>query len=178
MPHYTWPMQTADPSILLETISKDQRPVLSNLFELYAHDFSEHVPLEIKANGRFDVGPDERWWAGGERYAFFIRWNGGLAGFALVERGSRVTDSAEPMDVAEFFVARGARGRRIGTTVAHTLFRAYPGPWELRIRRANRAAMKFWSRATESWTPGAVKAIAFSSEGVDWDLLSIDSSKR
>ena len=45
-----------------------------------------------------------------------------------------------------------------------------PAP-EIRIRRANVPAMKFWSRALETWIGHPVARSAFSSEGIDWDLL-------
>ena len=60
----------------LEPIAKDQAPILHNLFQLYAHDFSEYVPLELGGNGRFDVTIGEQWWNRDGHFPFFIRWNG------------------------------------------------------------------------------------------------------
>ncbi|HSE21540.1 MAG TPA: hypothetical protein VLB68_07760 [Pyrinomonadaceae bacterium] len=43
------------PSVQIEVIpaTSEQRPILANLFELYAHDFSEFYDLELGADGRF-----------------------------------------------------------------------------------------------------------------------------
>ena len=155
----------------LEPIAKDQAPILQNLFQLYAHDFSEYVPLELGPSGRFDATAGEQWWSRDGHFPFFIRWNGKLCGFALVRRGSRVTGANDVMDVAEFFVVRGVRGKGVGTSAAHALFAATPGTWEIRIRRANAPAMKFWSRALETRIGHPVACSPFSSEGIDWDLL-------
>jgi len=193
--------------VVLEPIGKEQAPVLRNLFELYAYDFSEVVPLELGPNGRFDVSPGEVWWGRDDHFPFFIRWNGKLSGFALVRRGSRVTNAAarteaghrseagghpddrahpgagaasnagEPMDVAEFFVVRGARGNQVGAHAAHALFAAFPGRWEIRVRRSNVSAMKFWSRTLETWLGRPVASEPFIVDGVDWDVLRIDSSR-
>jgi predicted acetyltransferase len=140
---------------------------------LYAHDFSEHVPLDLKPNGRFDVSLGDRWWTAEGHYAFFIRWNEKLVGFALARKGSRVTGATDVMDVAEFFVIRGARGRKVGTSAAHALFKAFPGPWEIRVRRTNGAAMKFWSHVVEVWTAKPASKTFFSADGVDWDVIRI-----
>lgn len=156
----------------LEPIAKDQSSVLDNLVELYAHDFSEHVPLDLKPDGRFGVSLGDGWWTRDDHFPFFVRWDGKLSGFALVRRGSRITNAADVMDVAEFFVVRGARGRRVGTQAAHALFEAFPGQWEVRVRRTNGLALKFWSRAMQSWLAQPVTRAPFSSEGVEWDVLS------
>ena len=38
----------ATPEVVLEPIAADQAPVLRHLLQLYAHDFSEYVPLELE----------------------------------------------------------------------------------------------------------------------------------
>src|SRR3954470_1620920 len=49
----------AEPLVVLEPIARDQAFVLANLFELYVHDFSEQVPIDLQPNGRFDRPIDE-----------------------------------------------------------------------------------------------------------------------
>jgi predicted acetyltransferase len=169
--------------VVLEPIAKDQAPVLENLFQLYAHDFSEHVPLDLAPGGRFDVVVGAEWWTRDDHFPFFIRWNGKLSGFALVRRGSRVDGAGarggegagDVMDVAEFFVVRAARKNRVGTGAAHALFTAFPGRWEIRVRRSNLSAMTFWSRVAETWVGRAVAGDPFAVEGVDWEVLRIGS---
>ena len=64
------------------------------------------------------------------------------------------------MDVAEFFVVRGARRRGVGQRAARALFELFPGTWEVRVLRANERALAFWrsavgscaSFAESSWT--------------------------
>jgi predicted acetyltransferase len=165
--------EPAGPRVVLEPIAREQAAVLQNLFELYAHDFSEHVPLDLKATGRFDVSVGERWWTDGH-YPFFIRCDEKLCGFALVRRGSKFTGEMGVMDVAEFFVVRGARGRKVGATVAHALFTAFPGGWEIRVRQSNAAALRFWSRAVEKWVGRPVASVQVSFEGVDWNVLRVE----
>jgi predicted acetyltransferase len=160
--------------VVLEPVARERAAALRNLFELYVHDFSELLPLDLGEDGRFDVAVGDEWWTRGDHFPFFIRCDGKLAGFALARRGSRVApDDGDTMDVAEFFVVRGARGRGVGAAAARALFAAFPGRWEVRIRRANAAALRFWSRAAEAWAGAPVARGTFSAKGVEWDFLRV-----
>jgi predicted acetyltransferase len=161
--------------VLLEPVTRDSASTLGNLFELYAYDFSEHMPIQIETSGRFELTPGDVWWTRDDHFAYFIKRRGELAGFALLRAGSRVTNVPEGMDVAEFFVLRSIRGQGIGRIAAHALFRAFPGAWEVRVRRTNVAAMKFWSRVGETWVRQPLSSSTFSVEGIDWDLLRFES---
>lgn len=164
-------MDMTEAAVALEPVTRDSASTLGNLFELYAYDFSEHMPLRIKATGRFELTPGDVWWTRDDHFAYFIKLRGELAGFALLRAGSRVTNAPEVMDVAEFFVLRSIRGKGVGRLAVHALFRAFPGAWEVRVRRTNVAAMRFWSRVAESWVRQPVSSSPFSVEGIDWDLL-------
>jgi predicted acetyltransferase len=159
----------------LERITRESAPILDNLLELYAHDFSEHVELRIKPNGRFEIRSGDEWWTRDDHFPHLIRWDGELVGFALVRRGSRVTRAVDVMDVAEFFVLRGERGKGIGRSAAFALFRAFPGAWEVRVRRTNGPAMHFWSRVAADWLGHPVATNPFVRDGVDWELLQFVS---
>lgn len=166
-----------DKGVTLVPIERWQAQVLVNLLELYVHDFSEHVPVELKPNGRFDLPLDERWWTSAEHFPVFLQHAGALAGFALVRRGSRVTSALDVMDVAEFFVVRGARRRGVGRAAAHALFARFPGPWEIRVRRTAVAARSFWLQVARSWLGHAAELAPFTAQGVEWDVLSLDSRR-
>ena len=163
----------ADPATVLDPITEDQRPILRNLFELYAHDFSEYVPLDLNPAGRFDAKIDAKWWTDDDHHAYFVRSDGKLVGFALVRKGSRVTSDPGVMDVTEFFVVRGARRRGIGIKVAHALFAAFPGAWEMRFRRSNVPARAFWTRTAAAWNGEPATITAFVREGVDWEVIQV-----
>jgi predicted acetyltransferase len=170
VPHAT------ESDVALEPILREHASVLQNLFELYVYDFSEQMPLRVRESGRFELSPGEVWWTRDDHFAYFIRLRGELAGFALVRRGSRVTQAPDVMDVAEFFVLRGARRSGVGTRAAQGLFRLFPGAWEVRVRHTNSAALRFWSRAVESWTVQPAAIASLSIDGVDWNVLRLDSA--
>jgi predicted acetyltransferase len=122
-----------------------------------------------------ELSPGEVWWSREDHLPYFIRWRGDLAGFALVRRGSRVTQAADVMDVAEFFVLR-ARRAGVGTSAAHALFGLFPRAWEVRVRRTNAAGLSFWSRAIESWTGKPAAVTSMSIDGVEWSMLRLDAA--
>jgi predicted acetyltransferase len=111
----------------------EQQPILANLLELYAYDFSAFHPLKLDPEGRFDYPDLPLYWRDQGRHPFLIRVNGSLAGFALMRRGSRVSGDKDVWDMAEFFVIRGCRRRGVGRCAAHQVWRKFPGPWEIRI---------------------------------------------
>jgi predicted acetyltransferase len=155
----------------LESIERNDADVLDALFQLYAHDFSQHVSLELTNSGRFKVSAGELWWTRDDHHPFFVRVAGRLAGFALARKGSKVADDPAVMDVAEFFVVRGERGKGVGRHAALGLLVRFPGRWEVRVRQSNPLALKFWSRVLEFGSGCKADPVAFLADGVDWHVL-------
>ena len=124
----------------------DEAPILAALFELYAHDLSDALALEIGDDGHFPVPPLDPYFTDPRCHAFLVRVEGRLAGFALVKERSRLTGDENVRDMAEFFVLRRYRGEGVGEQAARALFRRFPGRWEVRQRLANVAATAFWRR--------------------------------
>jgi predicted acetyltransferase len=155
----------------LAVVPKEEAAALRRLFQLYAHDFSEQVPLELGADGRFGVTVGDEWWSSPGHHPFFLRVEGKLVGFVLARDGSRVTGDPSVKDVAEFFVVRGARRRGVGSRAAEALWSAFPGRWEVRVRRANSDGLAFWSRLLG----GAGEP--FSDRGIDWVVFRFTSPR-
>jgi predicted acetyltransferase len=105
----------------------EQEPVLANMIELYAHDFSEFVDLKLGADGRFGYERLPLYWKEPGRHPFLIKAGGRLAGFVFVRRGSEISDDADVWDVAEFFILRGFRRLGVGTRAAHEVWRKFLG---------------------------------------------------
>jgi predicted acetyltransferase len=144
--------------VSLVAVTDRERPALESLFQLYAHDWSELLPVEIGDDGRFPdrvVRPFIEHAVG--HHAFLFRVDARLAGFALVVEQSRLTGAAGVCDMAEFFVMRGARRRGIGRAAACALFDRFPGRWEVRQREDNPAATAFWRRVIDGYTAGCYR---------------------
>jgi len=134
----------------------ERRPVLTNLMQLYLHDFSEFAAIgtpygEVGADGRFGYERLESYWETEERMPLAIEADGRPAGFVLVNRWSALD---RPLDhaVAEFFVLRKYRRHGVGSRAARRLFASFPGRWEVAVAAYNRPALLFWRAAIRAAT--------------------------
>jgi predicted acetyltransferase len=152
-----------------------QAPIIDNLFQLYAHDFSDFADVPINADGRFVYPPLPLYWREPHRFPFLIRADAELAGFALVQRGSQLTGAADVWDVAEFFVLRAWRRHGVGALAADALWRRMAGSWEVRVGERNIAAQRFWQRAVQQHAGTCPPYIAVEHVGKRWLALSFVS---
>ena len=143
------------PDLELSPANSEDAPLLANLLELYSHDLSDVFRLEVGAEGRFGYAklplyfnePDRR-------FAFLFRLGGKLAGFALINRGSPVSDDPEVLDMAEFFVLRRYRRAGVGARAAQMLWNRLPAPWVVRVSAGNRTGRAFWTPTIARYSAG------------------------
>lgn len=133
----------------VQAAAPDQRAALTNLMQLYVHDFSEfwagRPDGELGEDGRFADYPLDAYWRDPGRVPLTLRVDGRLAGFALLDRGSH-TGGAVDRNMAEFFVVRKHRRAGIGAQAARLIFTRHPGVWEVAVARRNLPALAFWRR--------------------------------
>ena len=169
-----------DLSAKIEVLSAapEQQPIMANLLELYAHDFSGFLDIELGEDGRFGYKDLSLYWREETRHPFLVKVGGRLAGLILVRLGSQFSGDRGIWDMAEFFVLRGYRGRGVGTAMAHEVWRRFPGPWEIRVMQANDAAHRFWEHAIKAYTGDAVQSSYVERNGAQWRLFSFHSAPR
>jgi predicted acetyltransferase len=168
------------PSAHVEVIpaTLEQQPVLANLLELYAHDFSEFLDVALGEDGRFGYADLPRYWGDPGRHPFLVRIDGHIAGFVLVKRGSEITGSDTVWDMGEFFVVRGYRRRGVGIEIAHQVWARFPGEWEIRVMESNHAAHHFWKRAIAKSAGKAIPSRRVEKDGRCWFLFSFESKPQ
>jgi predicted acetyltransferase len=155
---------------------REDELVLANLLELYIHDFSEFYDGEIGANGRFGYGSLPLYWSEPDRHPFLMRTNGKLAGLVFVMKEPSISGDGQPVwDMAEFFILRRYRRRRIGTAVAHEVWKNLPGRWEVRVMESNAPAQYFWSHAISTFIGEAVNPLHVDRDGKCWKLFSFEA---
>jgi predicted acetyltransferase len=161
----------------LTPATPDEQPILANLLELYAHDFSEWIHLPLGDDGRFGYPRLPLYWTEPNRFPFLVR-NGGPAGFVLIKQGSELDGDPRVWDLAEFFIVRGERRRGLATRVAHEVWRRCPGKWEVRVREVNAPALAFWTRAIRSFVGREVVPERVERPGKVWLVFSFESAGR
>jgi predicted acetyltransferase len=171
-------MTSVSNPVLLEVIpaSMEQTPILANLIQLYAHDFSEFHDVELGPDGKFIYSDLPLYWREPHRHPFLIMADGQLAGFVLLKRGSEVSLNENVWNVVEFFIIRSLRRRGIGTEIAHKVWRKFPGSWEVRVLERNFAARNFWERAVAEFVGENVPPCSFDRDGDSWHLFCFESN--
>jgi len=153
------------------------QPLLANLLELYIHDFSEFLDVELGPDGRFGYPPLHLYWNKPGRHPFLAQVDGKWAGFALVKKGSEISGNENVWDVAEFFVLRGYRRQGIGTQIAHQVWRRFPGMWEVRVLESNVNARDFWARAIATFIGREIHPVRVETGGKRWEVFAFESKR-
>jgi predicted acetyltransferase len=166
----SYPYEGMSPRLQVIPAIVDEMPIVANLLQLYAHDFSEFHDLELGPDGRFNYPPLPLYWSDPNRHPFLVRIEGKLAGFVLVKMESSI------WDMVEFFVVRGYRRQGIGTAIAHEIWKRFPGPWEVRVMQLNHSALQFWQRSIAAFTGKAIQPIHIEKDGKSWQLFSFEST--
>jgi predicted acetyltransferase len=165
------------PAVTLDPANEEEAPLLGELLELYAHELSRVFPgLVAGPDGRYGYPRLPLYWSEPERrFAFIIRVDGAVAGFALATRGSPATEDPEVLDVAEFFVKREYRRLGVGECAARSLWRCLPGVWTVRVAEANRGGLSFWRRVLAALAPDDVTVCVRTIGQMSWRIHTFDS---
>jgi len=128
-------------------VASNEMGALRNLFQFYEYDFSEIEGAGVAEDGRFHHLDDVVF-----EQAYFIRANGDLAGFALVNRkASHVADGEVVWWMEEFFIMRRYRRTSLGRRAAHLVIDRHPGTWEVTQTPNNTPAIAFWRRVLAAY---------------------------
>lgn len=155
----------------------EHQSALGNLLELYIHDFSELVPIDVGDDGRYGYKSLPLYWSDNSRLPFLARLDGKLVGFALVIQSSEPPGDGESWDMAEFFVLRRYRHSGIGTELASKVWLHCPGRWQIRVMEKNVPARKFWESSIAKFTGLSPDCSKYEADGMTWHRFSFNSRR-
>lgn len=158
------------PTVTLEPATATEAPLLGDLIEQYALELSAVFPNVVRGpDGRFGYPRLPLYWSEPDRrFAFLIRADGAVAGFALATRGSPAAPDPEVLDVAEFFVLRPYRRLGVGRVAARLLWSRLPGTWTVRVAEANRGGLAFWADVIGEVAPVPAATASAGPDGRAW----------
>jgi predicted acetyltransferase len=139
-------------NVELISVKVEVKETLANLLELYLYELSKFENLNIDERGKFGYEYLDLYWKEKERFPFFIKVDGKLAGFVLINEHSYI--SPDVKTIAEFFVLQGYRKQGIGTRVAFKVFDMFPSRWEVAENAQNTSAQDFWRKVINEYTNG------------------------
>jgi predicted acetyltransferase len=140
--------------ITLPSAAALDKLALANLMQLYYYDLSEVNGADVDGTGRFDSLRLDMYWTEADYHPFLICIDDRLAGFALVNRLSRLHNPFDGHSVADFFVMRRYRRQGVGRTAAMMLFDRFPGAWEVSSSADNVPGHVFWRGVVDHYTGG------------------------
>jgi predicted acetyltransferase len=164
------------PGVEVLPAAREHEPVLANMLELYAYDFSEVCDLQLWPDGRYHYPALPLYWQEKTRFPFLVKAGGHLAGFVLVSSGSLISGDPQVWDMAEFFVMRRYRRQGIGAAVAQEIWRRFPGPWDVRVLESNQPAQAFWQATLHAFAGSPAAPVSVEQGGKQRRVFSFVSS--
>lgn len=156
----------------------EQKPVLANLFELYAYDFTEFCGFDIGDDGLYGYERLPLYWTEPTRFPYLIYVDKKIAGFILVQKGSPISDDTTVWDISEFFVMKKYKRHGVGTAAALKIWEQFKGPWQVRVLVSNPIACSFWLRAIKNFTLVAPAKTEVTIKEEDWIIYTFESKDR
>jgi predicted acetyltransferase len=167
-------MKRASAAIKIYRASVEDMPIVANLLEFYAYEFSESAQIDVGQDGRFGYEDLEDYWKFDTLHPYLMTVEGQYGGLALVQRGSLISDNPEVWDMEEFFIMRRYRRRGLGIALAKEVWGRHRGGWDIRVLDTNASALKFWSAAVEAECGKTVAPSLENTNRKQWHVFSFD----
>ncbi|MDA0242944.1 MAG: hypothetical protein OT477_05980 [Chloroflexi bacterium] len=162
-------------NVEIKLSTKDDAPIIRNLWPLYQHDVSAFDGAVPNQHGIFSSDNEtatcaqhaaslDSWWRDPHAlFPYLIRVDGAPAGFNLIAAQARL-DKGISADfvVHEFFVLHAYRGSSTAERAAVEGFNQHRGKWEVVTYPTHLKGILFWRRVIGQYT-----AMQFSEEEID-----------
>lgn len=145
--------------VTLTPVARGEKEILRNLLEKYDYEFSQYDLRDVNELGLFGYDWLDCYWTEDNRWPYFIRVDGKLAGFVMVNDYPEVPGRAIDFCMAEFFVLYKYRRAGVGRIAARMAFDAHRGRWLLKRHPHNLPSVAFWDRVVDEYTGGRFERI-------------------
>ena len=148
-------------TIELTAVERDEKEILRNLMEKYDYELSQYTDVDVNKLGLYGFDYlDNYWQEGAKRWAYFIKVNDKLAGFAmLVSDYFYLKDRPADYVMSDFFVMYKYRGAGVGRFAANYLFHKHQGVWQLNTIDKNAGSAVFWQKVISGYEGGTAYEI-------------------
>jgi len=153
----------------------EQKPLLANLLELYAYDFTEFCDFDIGDDGFYGYEHLPLYWTESTRFPYLIYVDKKIAGFILVQQGSPISDDTAVWDISEFFIMKKYKRHGVGTAAALNIWEQFKGSWQVRVLVGNTIACSFWLQAIKKFISVTPAKTEVAIKGEDWIIYTFES---
>lgn len=132
--------------------AEGDRALLFNLNQKYLYEMTAFYDDPMDEAGNFHYGHFDEYFTDPRRRALLIRWDGRLAGFAMLHPYSNFDESPDHV-MAEFTVFPHFRRNHLALEAARRILEAWPGRWEIKYNELNAPAKALWNRIAAPYSP-------------------------
>lgn len=136
-------------------ITPSAKVQIYRLLQFSEYDFSEYIGTDLNENGEFAYAHFADYCTDPDRKMYLLKINGHPAGFAFVNHVAYACKESDVLCIAEFFIMKKYRKQGYGRLLAHHIFDALKGKWEVFQMQSNVAAGLFWEKVIAGYTHNA-----------------------
>ena len=166
--------------IELTLVERDEKEILRNLMEKYDYELSQYCGSDVNKLGLYGFDYlDNYWQEGAKRWAYFIKVDGKLAGFAMIVSDYfYLKDRKSDYNMSDFFVMYKYRGAGVGKFAANYLFDKLQGIWQLNTINKNINSVGFWKKVVGDCTGGAYEILPNEELGAEFHKVFLFSTAK
>jgi predicted acetyltransferase len=138
-------------NIKIDSIKYSEKEILRNLLEKYLYEFSQYEKTDINELGLYGYNYLDCYWTENNRWAYFIKINNRIIGFALVNDYPEIKIETD-FSMAEFFIVYKYRHLGIGKCCTNYLFNKHKGKWHIKYHPENKVSKLFWTNVVREYT--------------------------
>lgn len=146
--------------IELIEIKANDREIFWNIHQKYLYEMTNYYDDIMDEKGNYQYGYFDTYFKEEQRKAYFIHFNGNLAGFAMINPYSYLGEKPDYV-LAEFTIFPIYRRQHIASKVIDTLFKQFVGSWEIKYNEKNLPAMNLWNKACAKYNPKKTRISEF-----------------
>lgn len=147
-----------------------EREVLNNLIEKYLYEFSQWELTDVNDSGCYGYDYLDCYFEEDNRFAYFIKVDGKLAGFIMVSDYPEVPEERTDFCLSEFFVMHKYRRCGVGKRAINLVLDKHHGKWQLKRHPHNIASVKFWDSVISEYTNGNFRLVTnYPNKEVDYE---------
>lgn len=148
----------------------EEKEVLYNLIEKYQYEFSQWEKTDVNENGMYGYEYLDCYFTEKNRYPYFIKVDGKLAGFIMVSDYPEVPEYKTDYCISEFFIMYKYRRSGVGSDSVYKVLDLHHGKWQLKRHPHNMASVHFWNNVINKYTEGNYKLVeSYPNREVDYD---------
>lgn len=140
------------------------------MLEKYLYEFSQWEKTDVNETGNYGYEYLDCYFEEINRYPYFVKVDGKLAGFLMISDYSEVPEEETDFCLSEFFIMHKYRRNGVGRKAVNMVLDKHRGKWQLKRHPHNVPSVKFWDSVISEYTNGNFRlVINYPNKEVDYE---------